>query len=265
MSLPSCQSARKCWGASTNHSAAASPTSSFMSTDETDAAFALTALANAAAAMPHVSSPPNGKTTGMTLAATVAVTPSPPTVPTPTRFSQANSQLRDHEMAAAPTWAKTQTYIPETEAEGSVAKHGAAAAAAPTTASKKSGGKKSQKKAAKGVSTKAKAALVKKSKPKSKKTGSNPKAPGDTVPLSLPSDKKHLSGSACILRQQIEVFSATVEDTMARGARHRPPVGAVGIRCIHCLHLPHSRRARGAVTFPSCIRLMYQGVRNFQR
>ena len=263
MSLPSGQSAPEHWGASASYSGAASPASSFMSTDETDAAFALTALANAAAAMPQVSSPPNGKTTGMALAATAAVTPSPPTVPIPTRLPHVSSQHRVDEMAAALTWAKTQTYIPDEEEE-SIAKPAAEAAAALTTASKKSGGKKAPKKAVKGVSTKAKAALAK-SKPKSKKTGSNPKAPGDTVPLSLPSDKKHLSGSACILRQQIEVFSATVEDTMARGARHRPPVGAVGIRCIHCLHLPHSRRARGAVTFPSCIRLLYQGVRNFQR
>ena len=262
MSLPSDQSAPASFNSSGRNSGAASPASSFMSADETDAAFALTALANAAAAMPQVSSPPNGKATGMTLAATAAVTPSPPTVPTPTRLPQVSSQHRDYEMAAALTWAKAHT--PDREKE-SGAKPAAAAASASSPASKKSGGKRSpRKKAAKGVSTMSKAALTK-SKPKSNKTDSAPKNPGDTIPLSLPSDKKHLSGSACILRKQIEVFSATLEDTMARGARHRPPVGAVGIRCIHCLHLPHNKRERGAVTFPSCIRLMYQGVRNFQR
>ena len=251
MSLPSDQLASGRWSASASSSGAVSPMSSLMSADETDAAFALTALANAAAAMPQVSS------LGVPTAATAAVTPSPPTVPTPTRLPDIHTQQHDQEMTAALAWAKTQTYIPNEAEESPVAKP----AASPSASTKKSGGKKPAKKAAKGVPT-----VIKTSPKKSKsKTTSARKGPGDTIPLSLPTDGKHLSGSACILRQQIEVFSATLEDTMARGARHRPPVGAVGIRCVHCLHLPYNKRARGAVTFPSCIRLMYQGVRNFQR
>lgn len=136
MSLPSDQFASGRLAASASYSGAASPASSFMSTDETDAAFALTALANAAAAMPQVSSP-NGKTTGMTLAATAAVTPSPPTVPTPTCLSHVGSHHSDDEMAAALTWAKTHTHIPE-GAEDSDAKP---APPASSSASKKSGGK----------------------------------------------------------------------------------------------------------------------------
>lgn len=238
MSVPSEQFSTGRWVGSPGDTGTASPAGSFVSTDETDAAFALAALASAAAAMPQISSPPD-KTIGMALANTTAVTPSPPTIPTPTSSHHRGNEARHvHAKLAAP------------------------ARKSPTSAAKRTPKKKSTTPKTKvGTPKSAKSAVAK--QPKAEKAGK--RKAGDPMPLSLPSDAQHLSSSACILRQQIEVFAATLEDTMERGARHRPPVGAVGIRCIHCLHLPYKERARGAVTFPSCIRLMYQGVRNFQR
>ena len=90
--------------------------------------------------------------------------------------------------------------------------------------------------------------------------------PGFAVPLCLPTDAHYLTSSSCLLRKQIEVFSSSVEDISIQHTRHIPiVVGAVAIRCIHCRHVPRSQRARGAVIFPSTIKLIYQSVRNFQR
>ena len=234
MSVPSEQFSTGRWVGSPDDTGTASPAGSFVSTDETDAAFALAALASAAAAMPQISSPP-----GTTMTSAPPVTPSPPTIPTPTSsHHRGNEARRVHAKLAVPAQKSPKS-------------------AAKRTAKKKSTTPKTKV----GTPKSAKSAVAK--QPKAERAGK--RKAGDPMPLSLPSDAQHLSSSACILRQQIEVFAATLEDTMERGARHRPPVGAVGIRCIHCLHLPYKERSRGAVTFPSCIRLMYQGVRNFQR
>ena len=86
------------------------------------------------------------------------------------------------------------------------------------------------------------------------------------VPLCLPTDENSLTPSSCLLRQQIEIFSTTIDDIVARHRRHRPiVVGAVAIRCIHCRHIPYGQRAKGAVIFPSSVEQMYQSARNFQR
>jgi len=95
--------------------------------------------------------------------------------------------------------------------------------------------------------------------------GAGAAAAGTVWPLGRPTDAQYLSPTACLLRRQIEVFAATYEETLDRGKRHRPPPGAVGIRCVHCKHVPYVERARGAVTYPSSVRLMYQAARNFQR
>ena len=90
--------------------------------------------------------------------------------------------------------------------------------------------------------------------------------PSLAVLLCLPTDAKYLTSSSCLLRKQIEVFSSSIEDISIQHTRYRPiVVGAVAIRCIHCRHVPRSQRARGAVIFPSTIKLIYQSVRNFQR
>ena len=94
-----------------------------------------------------------------------------------------------------------------------------------------------------------------------------PQPPGQGVirPLCLPTDKDVLSPSMCCLRQQIQVFSATAEDVQNRQRNHEISAGHVGLRCVHCLHLPYKDRARGAVMYPSSVRAVYQAARNFQR
>lgn len=87
---------------------------------------------------------------------------------------------------------------------------------------------------------------------------------GAAVPLSLPSDAENLSKSLCILRDQIEVFAATSDDVAAR-KRFSPKLGAVGLRCRHCYHLPLSSRAKGSVSYPKSISLIHQTIRNFHR
>ena len=94
-----------------------------------------------------------------------------------------------------------------------------------------------------------------------------PPPPGQGVirPLCLPTDKDVLSPSMCCLRQQIQVFSATADDVQNRQRNHEIVKGTVGLRCVHCLHLPYKDRARGAVMYPSSVRAVYQAARNFQR
>lgn len=78
------------------------------------------------------------------------------------------------------------------------------------------------------------------------------------------SDDESLSPYQCLVRRQIEVFEASHADihTTAQG-RNRPIVlGQVGIRCIHCGHLPVEKRARGAVYFPSTLLSTYQTAQN---
>jgi len=84
-------------------------------------------------------------------------------------------------------------------------------------------------------------------------------------------DSKYLSPQLCLARRQIEVFVAACDDVASRrgfGRRPRPGTlkeGQVGLRCIHCKHLPPGERTASAVFYPGSIRLVYQSVRNFQR
>ena len=92
---------------------------------------------------------------------------------------------------------------------------------------------------------------------------------GRHLPLSNPSDKTYLSPLVCLIRAQIEIFSATEADMQARAALggivQAITPGRVGIRCIHCWDRPPKERANGAVSYPASIRVLNQGVRNWQR
>ena len=92
---------------------------------------------------------------------------------------------------------------------------------------------------------------------------------GRRLPLSSPSDAAYLSSVACLMRSQLEVFSATEADVQARATFGRLvqkiSVGRVGIRCIHCLDRPAAEQVKGAVSYPSSIRMLNQATRNWQR
>ena len=42
-------------------------------------------------------------------------------------------------------------------------------------------------------------------------------------------------------------------------------VGRVGIRCVHCRDRPVAEQAKGAVSYPTSIRMLNQATRNWQR
>ena len=92
---------------------------------------------------------------------------------------------------------------------------------------------------------------------------------GRRLPLSSPSDAAYLSSVACLMRSQLEVFSATEADVQARatfgGLVQKISVGRVGIRCVHCLGRPAADQAKGAVSYPTSIRMLNQATRNWQR
>jgi hypothetical protein len=67
----------------------------------------------------------------------------------------------------------------------------------------------------------------------------------------------------CIVRENIEVFTATLEDVEAPapGRKHAVTVGQVGLRCIHCRHTTRSsERVKRAVCYPSSIKRIYRTV-----
>ena len=87
--------------------------------------------------------------------------------------------------------------------------------------------------------------------------------------LSEPTDPLYLTSLICLVRRQLEFYVATEEDEKnrrAKGGVKKPIVpGRVGIRCIHCRHLPVKERAKNFSSFPTSIRLVNQAVRNYQR
>ena len=86
----------------------------------------------------------------------------------------------------------------------------------------------------------------------------------DAIPLSLPTDKSNLSEYQCLVREQIQLFSASRADveSSAQG-RNRPIIEKqVGIRCRHCARFPSSGRSRGAVYFPAKLSGLYQAAQN---
>jgi hypothetical protein len=81
--------------------------------------------------------------------------------------------------------------------------------------------------------------------------------------LSLPEDRVSLSETLCIVRENVEVFTATEADVKAPAPGRKRPVveGQVGLRCIHCRAAVHqSEKVKRAVCFPSSIKRIYRTV-----
>lgn len=93
--------------------------------------------------------------------------------------------------------------------------------------------------------------------------GSEMKKPGSFMLLALPQDRVSLSETLCVVRENIEVFTATQADVdaPAPGRKHAVVVGQVGLRCIHCRHTTKcSDRVKRAVCYPSSIKRIYRTV-----
>lgn len=84
------------------------------------------------------------------------------------------------------------------------------------------------------------------------------------IPLYLPCDEATLSAYQCMVRQQIEIFAASVNDVemTMQGRNKKIEPGQVGIRCRHCKHVPVKKRARGAMYYPSKLDCIYQMSQN---
>lgn len=93
---------------------------------------------------------------------------------------------------------------------------------------------------------------------------------GGSISLHTPEDDDVLSPLHCFMRRYcVEAFSAEPEDvaTPRYGKSHgfKVEVGQVGIRCLHCKHLPHGQRAERAVCYPSSLRNIYHSIETWQR
>jgi hypothetical protein len=92
----------------------------------------------------------------------------------------------------------------------------------------------------------------------------------NAIPLSLPvifaqpTDSFVLTEHQALLRQQIELFSATNDDLSSRirGRNRKVELGQVGLRCRHCAHVPAAHRAKGSVYFPAQLLGLYQAAQN---
>ena len=86
----------------------------------------------------------------------------------------------------------------------------------------------------------------------------------NAITLYMGSDEETLSQYQCVVRKQIELFTADKVDveTNAQG-RNKPIVlGQVGIRCLHCASIHPKNRARGGTYYPSKLSGFYQAAQN---
>lgn len=103
---------------------------------------------------------------------------------------------------------------------------------------------------------------------------------GRSLPLYSPIDPEHLSPLVCLMRSQLELFSATSENVAERaaigGISQQITPGRVGIRCVHCKgrgagpvagtvetrptagSTPQAPQAKGSTSFPTSLRLLHQ-------
>ena len=86
----------------------------------------------------------------------------------------------------------------------------------------------------------------------------NPLNDPTAQPVFQHGDDNELTPMRCLVHRQLEWFAATskdVADRRGRTGRHIV-LGQVGLRCVHCAHLPLSERTIAAVTYPR----YYSGV-----
>lgn len=87
-----------------------------------------------------------------------------------------------------------------------------------------------------------------------------------TFLLAAPEDEQILNPIHCFVRRNVEVFAATSEDIAAPapGRKNRVVVGQVGIRCVHCAHLPQRDRVKRSICYPPNVSGIYHAVSNMK-
>jgi hypothetical protein len=80
--------------------------------------------------------------------------------------------------------------------------------------------------------------------------------------LAMPQDRHCLSETLCIIRNNVEVFTATENDINAPAPGRKRPiqVGQVGLRCVYCRMCPQRDRVKRATCFPSSMKRIYRAV-----
>ncbi|KAL3827705.1 hypothetical protein ACHAXA_000578 [Cyclostephanos tholiformis] len=80
--------------------------------------------------------------------------------------------------------------------------------------------------------------------------------------LAMPHDRHCLSETLCIVRNNVEVFTATENDINAPAPGRKRPiqVGQVGLRCVYCRMCHQRDRVKRATCFPSSIKRIYRAV-----
>ena len=75
------------------------------------------------------------------------------------------------------------------------------------------------------------------------------------MPLALPDDEEYLSELHCLVRQNLELFSATDADLADKSYGKRTPIvrGKVGIRCVHCVAKAASTTTAVAAAIPDAV------------
>ena len=80
--------------------------------------------------------------------------------------------------------------------------------------------------------------------------------------LSMPEDRHCLSETLAIIRNNVEVFTATEADINAPAPGRKRPIqlGQVGLRCVYCRNCRQGNRVKRATCFPSSMRRIYRAV-----
>ena len=84
--------------------------------------------------------------------------------------------------------------------------------------------------------------------------------------LSTANDASFLNPLHVFVRQQVEVFQATLDDLKQPAPGRRVPIESnqVGIRCIHCKNKNNRMRKKRAVCFPSAVERIYHSINDMK-
>lgn len=84
--------------------------------------------------------------------------------------------------------------------------------------------------------------------------------------LGSPSDSQNLPSLHVFIRYQIEVFSAGKKELAQPAPGRKSPIqlGQVGLRCLHCKHLPIQLRTKRSESYPNKVNRIYSSVSDFK-